>query len=722
MINTETPRDGFLFGDQHGPWSTEHLTRALTRETLKRIGFRMTTQDYRHIAIAIDRKFIRGKHAEVDEEEEEEDDVHDEMAAHSTKVAIAHYARMGGLSRNLTPESLDVFRSISDKWQRWYGLVSRKQSSNAKTIQSTQKGVQSTKEKMYGVIQKLYGPTGEFRTRKQEQAVEAVIEGVSPLIVVLPTGAGKSLSFMIPALLPDAGTTVVITPLVALAEDLLIRCKDAKVDCILYGRGPLRMATVIIVVTESAVTGSFNQFILDIHLKGRLDRIVLDEVHKLMMDSNFRPKLDDIRKLALPVQYVSLTATLPPSLLERYNDFMCFHEPTVIREVNKKPRVRYRIQRISDEDLKKDTKQLLNGELEFCHGIEKVLVFCRSRGECDSWARQFNCGVYYSDSKEKSETLKNWKAGLLFATGALGAGVDIKNIKSVIHLGVPYGAINFDQEVGRGGREGQIVDSIILIADGDFIRLLAEDASTLPPDEAAMRELIVTSECRRVGLSQYMNGISEGMSCTELDGEVCDNCLATASGVSARKRRLEADREEVRQRKRVMIYKERERQMQQVEMDRGSCLEEMIERHEWLQDKCAVCWLVHDTIEREHVTKECDVLTNELGERYAKFRTKISYRSNTSCYGCGRPGDLCEGYKNKRGCRGRDVVLPLVVLAYVKLDLGYRDGIREVSQREFVDLKDFCGWMTEKCRFMGENGTNAWAVWEGILRRRSELN
>src|SRR5438477_5340159 len=100
MINTETPRDGFLFGDQHGPWSTEHLTRALTRETSKRIGFRMTTQDYRHIAIAIDRKFIRRQHAEADEEEEEEDDIHDEMAAHSTKVAIAHYARIGGLSRN----------------------------------------------------------------------------------------------------------------------------------------------------------------------------------------------------------------------------------------------------------------------------------------------------------------------------------------------------------------------------------------------------------------------------------------------------------------------------------------------------------------------------------------------------------------------------------------------------------------------------------------------
>src|SRR5438046_9598148 len=128
---------------------------------------------------------------------------------------------------------------------------------------------------MNRAIQKLYGPTGKFRTSEQELAVEAVIEGVSPLIVVLPTGAGKSLSLMIPALLPDAGTTVVITPLVALVEDLLTRCKEAKVDCILYRQGPPRIATIIIVVIESAVTGSFNQFILNIHLKGRLETIEL---------------------------------------------------------------------------------------------------------------------------------------------------------------------------------------------------------------------------------------------------------------------------------------------------------------------------------------------------------------------------------------------------------------------------------------------------------------
>ena len=119
MINPNTPRHGFLFADHNGPWSTERLTKAMTRETSTKLGFRITTQEFRHIAIAIDRKFIRGVNAEPDDDEDE-DDIHDLMAAHSTKLALARYARMGGLTRSITPESIDGFRTIGDKWLRFY--------------------------------------------------------------------------------------------------------------------------------------------------------------------------------------------------------------------------------------------------------------------------------------------------------------------------------------------------------------------------------------------------------------------------------------------------------------------------------------------------------------------------------------------------------------------------------------------------------------------------
>ena len=64
---------------------------------------------------------------------------------------------------------------------------------------------------------------------------------------------------------------------------------------------------------------------LDIHLKGRLDHIVFDEIHKLVTDANFRPKLEELNKLVLPVQYVFLIATFPPSLIERFNDSMLIY-------------------------------------------------------------------------------------------------------------------------------------------------------------------------------------------------------------------------------------------------------------------------------------------------------------------------------------------------------------------------------------------------------------
>jgi len=77
----------------------------------------MTIQMYRQISIAIDRKFMHGVDLELDNDD---DNAHDLMATHSTQTAIAQYGRLGGLIQKLTPESIDIFRGISDRWQEWY--------------------------------------------------------------------------------------------------------------------------------------------------------------------------------------------------------------------------------------------------------------------------------------------------------------------------------------------------------------------------------------------------------------------------------------------------------------------------------------------------------------------------------------------------------------------------------------------------------------------------
>ena len=72
-INLETPRYGFLFTDKDKSWMTTKVTKVFVRETTAKIGFRITSSDYRHIAIAIDRKFIRGSNAEQYDDSEDDD-------------------------------------------------------------------------------------------------------------------------------------------------------------------------------------------------------------------------------------------------------------------------------------------------------------------------------------------------------------------------------------------------------------------------------------------------------------------------------------------------------------------------------------------------------------------------------------------------------------------------------------------------------------------------
>ena len=72
------------------------------------------------------------------------------------------------------------------------------------------------------------------------------------------------------------------------------------------------------------------------------------------------------------------------------------------------------------------------------------------------------------------------------ATGALGTGGDYPRIVYIVHIGVPYGMIDFAQETGRGGRAGEEVDSIVLLEDAEYQRLEKQDAAELTVDELAM--------------------------------------------------------------------------------------------------------------------------------------------------------------------------------------------------------------------------------------------
>jgi hypothetical protein len=164
LLNRDMPRHGFLFADNKGPWNADKISKIFIREIRSQIGFRMTSQEYRHIAIAIDRKFIRGIVAEEedinDDDDDEMEDAHDLMSAHSRRIAEARYARVGGLTKNLTSESIELFRNISDKWQCWFNLLSR-QPKDIKGVTMIAVKEDSTEEKVTKALYRLYGASGE---------------------------------------------------------------------------------------------------------------------------------------------------------------------------------------------------------------------------------------------------------------------------------------------------------------------------------------------------------------------------------------------------------------------------------------------------------------------------------------------------------------------------------------------------------------------------------
>jgi superfamily II DNA helicase RecQ len=150
----------------------------------------------------------------------------------------------------------------------------------------------------------------------QAPALEAIQQGQSPVVAVMPTGGGKSLLFMLPAWISPRGVTVVVVPLIALRGDMVHRCRQLGISSVAWeSRRPADQASIVLVTPESAITEDFMTFLNRQRLCHRLDRIVIDECHVVLNDqTNFRPAMAQLgRLLVAQAQMIYLTATLPPT-------------------------------------------------------------------------------------------------------------------------------------------------------------------------------------------------------------------------------------------------------------------------------------------------------------------------------------------------------------------------------------------------------------------------
>ncbi|RPB08129.1 P-loop containing nucleoside triphosphate hydrolase protein, partial [Morchella conica CCBAS932] len=283
----------------------------------------------------------------------------------------------------------------------------------------------------------------------------------SPLLVVLPTGGGKSILFEGPA--KKGGVSIVIVPLIALRADLNKRALLHGIDSQEWG-GRINNDTLLVFVTaEASMKPNFKQYIRGLIVRQLLQRIYIDEAHMLIFDSDFRDAYKGVFWYAsLGVQIVFLTATMPPYMLREFDAAALITRTVVVRASSNRPNTIYSCYKVPRGEVHRKALQIIHAYP--IEPQERILLYTRSVHTCQVMAEHLQCGLYHSESPNKNADLNDWLAGksqILVATTALGAGVDIVNIRLVCFVNLPHSFVDFAQGSGRGGRDGRTCSTVV---------------------------------------------------------------------------------------------------------------------------------------------------------------------------------------------------------------------------------------------------------------------
>lgn len=216
-----------------------------------------------------------------------------------------------------------------------------------------------------------------------------------------------------------------------------------------------------------------------------------------------------------------LTATLPPLLEHELSEAMLIPLATYIRASTVRPSTRYSAQWCVPGKARETALAVCGRQGARLDGMKGV-VYCRTKAQCEDIAGELDCPYYHAGVVDREERLKWWleRGGFIVATSALGTGVDFPGIVFVLHVGLPYGMIDYAQETGRAGRGGETVDSVILLEDGEVERRAKTEAVSI--NRSAMAAFVMTTECRRGVMSAYLDG--KEATCAEIDCAACDRC------------------------------------------------------------------------------------------------------------------------------------------------------------------------------------------------------
>jgi ATP-dependent DNA helicase RecQ len=376
----------------------------------------------------------------------------------------------------------------------------------------------STKFETLEQALKHYFGYDEFRSGQKEIITTALAN--KDLLVIMPTGGGKSLCFQLPALIKQ-GVTIVVSPLIALMQDQVQQLADNGIAATFLNSSITteerrdRAAAIydgkvdLLYVAPERLNQEFiSNFLIELHREVGIAGFAIDEAHCVSeWGHDFRPdyrKLAQLREYFPQVPFLALTATATDRVRQDIIKQLDLRDPDIHVASFNRPNLYYEVRRKSTNpyrELLAQVKQTDGAGIIYCLSRKKVDELTHKLTQDGIRVLPYHAGLDAETRTNNQTSFIRDDVQWMVATVAFGMGINKPDVRSVIHYDLPRNIEGYYQESGRAGRDGEPAHCTLYFGMGDIKTieyLIAQKVDRETGEALAEEQRIATQQLRRV--------------------------------------------------------------------------------------------------------------------------------------------------------------------------------------------------------------------------------